>query len=93
MINECCFGRRDERARIRLKEKDFCKIEDHFLLSDFHKYANFARGKRFIKFGIGCILVRNSLLVFRTYIRCSPLHENETEFEGPLLCGTTWTMN
>ena len=65
MINEC-FGRRDDRARIQSKEKDFCKIEDHFLFSDFHKNASFARGKRFVKFGIGCILVRNSLLVFRT---------------------------
>jgi len=72
------------------------------LFSDFHKNANFARGKRLIKFGIGSILVRNSLLVFRTYIRCSPVHEDEIEFEGPLLsvdyttgllCGTTWAMN
>lgn len=102
LINECCFGRRDERARIISKEKDFCKIEDHFLFSNFHKNANFARGKRLIKFGIGCILVRNSHVVFRTYIRCSRLCEDEMEFEGPLLsveyttgllCGTTWAMN
>jgi len=91
-----------EKARIKSNEKDFCKTEDHFLFSDLHKNAYIARGKRFIEFGIGCILVRNSLLVFRTDIRCSPLHEDEIELEGPLLsveyttglpCVTTWAMN
>jgi len=37
LIDEGCFGRRDKRARIQSKEKDFCKIEDHVLFSDFHK--------------------------------------------------------
>jgi len=55
-----------------------------------------------VKFGIGCILVRNSLLVFKPCIICSPVHEDETECEGPLLSvghttgllyGTTWAMN